>query len=99
MLARVARNQGRHVTPAEAGGRGHSQLAGHSLRAGADRALGLLEVVQDALAILEEAQALGRERETAGSALGEFHTEPGLERVEAAAHHGRRDALVSGGGG
>jgi hypothetical protein len=57
---------------------------------------GVLHVVDDALAILEERRAFEGQRELARRAHQQLHAEPLLERVEAAADDRRRDAFARG---
>ncbi|KOT02782.1 hypothetical protein DM50_4157 [Burkholderia mallei] len=81
----------RDVAPAEARGRRHPQMPARLHAARGHARLGVLHVVDDALAILEERRAFERQRELARGAHEQLHAEPLLERVKPAADDRGRD--------
>ena len=97
----VGRDEGGHerrdMAPAEARGRRDPHVAARLDAAERHRGLGIGDVVEDAVAVLQERFALEGEREPPGRAHQQLHAEAGLERVDAPPDHGGGDALRLGG--
>jgi hypothetical protein len=91
------RHQRRDVPPAEAGRRRQTQVAARLHAAGRNARLGVLHIVDDALAVLEERRAFEGQGELASGAHQQLDAEPLLERVDAAADDGGRYTLRVGG--
>ena len=98
MLGDEARHERGDVRATEARRRGDAQVSRRLLAARRDGALGVLEFAQDPLAVLQEGDAFRRQRQAARGALDQLDAQPGLERIEPATDHRRRQALVPGRG-
>src|SRR5215210_7961885 len=85
----------RDVLAPEGGGRGDDEAARRALRAERERILRGAQVVQEAMAVVEERRTLGSERDLARGALEELHAQALLELVDAPADHRRRDAFLA----
>jgi hypothetical protein len=59
--------------------------------------LGLFQLGQDALAVFQEGRALIGQRQFARGTLQQLDAQALFQRIEAAADHGRRNALGAGG--
>ncbi|MNL37904.1 hypothetical protein D3C87_1600810 [compost metagenome] len=91
------RHHWRHVLAAEAGRGGHAQVAAGLDAAGGHAGLGVVEVVEDALAVLEKGGAFERQRDFARGAYQQLYAEPFFQRIDAAPDDRRRHALGGGG--
>ena len=87
------RHQRRNMPPPEPGRRRQPQVAARLHAARRDARLGVLHVVDDALAVLEKRRAFEGQRDLARGAHQQLDAEPLFERVDAAADDGGRDAL------
>ncbi len=83
----------RDVAAAEGRRRGDHQVAAHRIAPGADRTLDLVELAQQAAALVQELLAQLGEREPARRAVHQLDAEALLQRVEPPPHHHRGDAL------
>jgi hypothetical protein len=92
-------HQRRQVAPAEPGRRGDAQMAAGLDAASRDAGLGVVDVDQQALAVLQEGAALVGEADAAGGAQQQLDAQPRLQRVHAPPDDGRRHALCQCGGG
>ena len=88
--------QRRDVQAPEAGRRGHADMAARLHTPQTHRRLGIGEVIEDALAILEEGRSLESQRNAARRARHELDAQALLQRVEPAADDRRGDALRPG---
>ncbi|MCY1364805.1 hypothetical protein D9M69_516260 [compost metagenome] len=91
-----ARHQRRDMAAAEAGRRGHAQVATGLHAAGAHAGLGVRELGQEALAVFEKGTAFVRERDAARGAHQQLDAQAFFERVDATAHDRGRHAFRLG---
>ena len=84
---------GADVAAAEGGGRGDDEMAAHRIAAGADRTLDLVELAQQAAALVENCSPSSVSVSPRVEAVHELDAEAFLERVEPPPHHHRGDAF------
>jgi hypothetical protein len=93
VLGQESRHQRRDVAAAETGRRGDAQVAAGLHAAGADAGLGIGQIGQQALAVLEKGAALVRERDAPRGAQQQLDAQALFQRIDAPADHRRRHAL------
>ena len=82
---------------AKAGRRGDAQVAAGLDAAGRDAGLGIGQVGQQALAVLQKGAAFVRQGDAPGGAHQQLDAQPLFQRVEPAPHDGRRYAFSQAG--
>ncbi|MNM75115.1 hypothetical protein D3C81_868880 [compost metagenome] len=87
------RHQRRHVLAAVAGRRGHAQVAAGLDAAGRDAGLGVVQVVQDALAVFQEGRAFKGQADLARGTYQQLHAQPLFQCIDAAPDDGWRHAF------